>query len=413
MLPRLLPLCVTIVLAHQTWAALPEGYRKSVSVGQPTRIDWTFAVSNQSRTQPPDAWLKGYDSKTQTYELFVPAGLKKGEQAPAVLFISAGDEPQGWKAFEAVCKKQGIVFIGVRGAGNNVAGPKRVRIVLDVLDDVRRQLALDADRTYLAGFSGGGRIACSIGFALPEYIGGILPIGAGGGLRDEMWLRERASQRLSVAHIAGETDFNRGEVERWRTPFLKEMGVRSKVWIVPKLGHALPNDNTTAEAVAWLEETKKARADFAKRFPATRAIAEPARTADAKALLTEGRERLKEKTSLYRGLMQIKGVYERWPDLPEAKEAFKLLQEYEAKADRPWESDDIREQLRALTAEARTLGDYALNGLPPGSPYLKSRPDMLKRCVSLWQQVLDNTSEDATKEEAKRQLTALRKALGE
>ncbi|QJW98967.1 hypothetical protein FTUN_6562 [Frigoriglobus tundricola] len=39
------------------------------------------------------------------------------------------------------------MFVGVRGAGNNVTPPKRVRIVLDYLDDARRHLSRDADRT--------------------------------------------------------------------------------------------------------------------------------------------------------------------------------------------------------------------------------------------------------------------------
>ena len=40
-------------------------------------------------------------------------------------------------------------------------------MVLDVLDDVRHNVLIDPDRTYIAGISGGGRIACIVGFALP------------------------------------------------------------------------------------------------------------------------------------------------------------------------------------------------------------------------------------------------------
>ncbi|MFM8270871.1 MAG: hypothetical protein ACKODX_00835, partial [Gemmata sp.] len=65
------------------------------------------------------------------YELFVPDRRDAKRPVPAILFVSAGDEPAGWKACEKVCKDGGFVFVGVRGAGNSVPAPKRVRIVLD------------------------------------------------------------------------------------------------------------------------------------------------------------------------------------------------------------------------------------------------------------------------------------------
>ena len=62
-----------------------------------------------------------------------------------------------------------------------------------------------------------------------------MPICAGGELREESWLRQRVIDRLSVALLTGEKDFNRGEVERWRATYLTEVGVRNKVWVVSDL----------------------------------------------------------------------------------------------------------------------------------------------------------------------------------
>src|SRR5262249_25455661 len=155
----------------------------------------------------------------QTYELFVPAAKDK-KPLPLILFVSPNNDASGWKSFESVCKQQGILFAGAHGAGNNCPGQKRVRIILDVLDDVRRNYPVDPDRTYVPGFSGGGRIACAIVFALPELFGGAMPICASGDLREETWLRHRVQDRLSVALLTGQTDFNRGEVERLRGPYL-------------------------------------------------------------------------------------------------------------------------------------------------------------------------------------------------
>jgi hypothetical protein len=411
-LPRLVFAAqLALVLAPSFTAAAPAtGYSAKVSVSGPTRLDWTFVSSNRSLAEPPADMLgKDFDSTKQSYELFVPARKDAKTPVPAIVFVSAGDEPAGWKAFESLCKEKGFVFVGVRGAGNNVPGPKRVRIVLDCLDDVRRQIPLDPDRTYVSGFSGGARIACAVGFALPEHFGGVLPLCAGGDLRDEQWLRFRAADRLSAALITGETDFNRGEVERWKGPMWKELGVRTKVWTQPKLGHGMPSAATLAEAVAWLDEGAGARAALAKKFPASRATpdAELSRAEAAKALLKEGEELLAARATQYRGLMLVKGASERWPDTDAGKAARKLLESYEAKKEKPWEAEDIAELRKQFVAEARALGDYALNGIPTGSPYEKQRPAMARRAIELWSALVADTPDSELAKEGKKKVAEL------
>ena len=58
------------------------------------------------------------------------------------------------------------------------------------------------------GFSGGGRVACNIAFSLPEYFGGVIPIGSAGELRPENWLRKRCpgtQNRFLIEKLPGKT----------------------------------------------------------------------------------------------------------------------------------------------------------------------------------------------------------------
>jgi hypothetical protein len=406
-----LAVALVLVGASSAAAAPPPGYTATVTVSAPTRLDWTFTVTNRSLAEPPPTLLgKGYDSTQQSYELFLPPRKDLKQPVGAVVFVSAGDAPAGWKAFEPVCKELGLVFVGVRGAGNTVAPPRRCRIVLDCLDDLRRQVPLDPDRTYLSGFSGGGRIACGIAFALPEFFGGVLPLGAGGDLRAEPWLRHRTADRLSAALVTGQTDFNRGEVERWKGPYWSALGVRTKVWVRPNSGHAIPPPATLLEAVRWLDEGRKSRVAAAKKAPASRAAAGavPTREDAAKALLAEGRAKLAERATQYRGLMLVKGAADRWPDTEPGKAARKLLGEYEAKAERPWEADDFAEQRVQMTAEARSLGDYALNGVPAGSPYEKLRSAMAARAIDLWTALVKENPDSQLAKEGTKLVAELR-----
>lgn len=393
-------------------AATGPGYHQKVAVSAPTRLDWTFVLTNRSLDPPPAGWLPDYDSRKQHYELYVPPRRDRKKPLPVILFISPSDQPMGWKPFARLCKQQGFLFAGPHGAGNDCEQRKRVRIVLDVLDDVRRNYPTDPDRTYVAGFSGGGRMALAVGCALPELFGGILPIGAGGFLRNESWLRQRAIDRLSVALLTGTGDFNRAEVERFRGPQLKDVGVRTRVWVQPGLGHAIPPDAVILAAIRWLEGGTRARQTLAKKYPAMRLAgdAAPTRGAQARALLDEGKKRLEEPATAYSGLMLLKGCMERWPDLEEGRAARKILLEYDARTERPWDKDDIAEQRRFLIAEARALSAYASG--PLRKEYAKMRPDMIQRALELWRKIQADAPDSPAGREANKLIPALEKLAG-
>lgn len=400
---RVAAVVLVVALAAPARADRKPGFTANVPVAAPTRIDWTFAVTNRTVADPPPTLLDpGYASAKQSFDLYLPPRPDAAKEVPAIVFVSAGNDAAGWKAFEPTCTKLGIAYVAVRGAGNNVPPPQRVRIVLDCLDELRRNVPVDPDRTYIAGFSGGGRMACAIGFALPEYFGGILPLCASGELREEPWLRHRAADRLSAALVTGPGDFNRGEVALWRGPFWRDLGIRTKVWEQPGLGHALPSAATLGQAVAWLEEDRPRRAALAKKHPATRADARTPAAAQPSLLLDEAKAKAADPKTAFAGLMLAKGVSARWPDRPEGKAARDWLVEYDARGNRAWEKDDIAEQRRTLVAEAKSLSDYALKGVPANSPYLKSRPDMARRAISLWEKVIDDSPGSADAATGKR-----------
>lgn len=410
-MPRFAAVVLVLFAAHHASAAPPAaGYTQKVSVSGPTRLDWTFVVSNQSLADPP-AKLAGadYDPKKQSYDLFLPERKDPKKPIPAIIWVSASDNATGWNVLEKLCKEKGIAYIGVREAGNGVPPPKRVRIVLDCFDDLRRQVPLDPDRTYIGGFSGGARMACAVGFALPEYFGGVIPVCAGGTMRDEPWLRHRIIDRVSAALVTGADDFNRGEVERWKGTMWKDMGVRTKVWVEPDYGHSMPPAATFAAVLKWLDDDAPRRAATAKKFPTTRATPDGAlaREQGAKAVFDEAKTLLNDKATLHRGLMQLKGAAARWSDLASGKAALKLLTEYDAKKDRPWEVDDLAEQRKQIAAEARGLGEYALRGIVVGSQYEKQRPDIANRSIDLWRVLIDDAPTSEFGKEGKKWLADL------
>ena len=408
-----LGLFLAAVYVSRAAAAAPlPGYHAKIAVATPTRLDWTFTLSNRSLVEPPADWTPDYDATKQTYELFVPPRKDPKAALPVILFVSPSNAPMGWKSFEKICKEQGFLFIGPHGAGNDCPPRKRVRIVLDALDDVRRNFPVDADRTYITGFSGGGRIACIVAFALPDLFGGAMPICASGDLREESWLRHRVMDRLSVALLTGQNDFNRGEVERLRGPYLTAVGVRTKVWTQPNLGHGVPGDKTLAEALKWLDEGLTKRQELAKSYPASRTLgdAAPSRADMAKALLDEGKKKMAKSETVYAGLMLVQGCFQRWPDLPAGNEAKEILFNFEAKPNKPWELEDLAEQRKFLVAKARALDAYASGDLP--NQYLKMRQDMARQAAEMWKQIVADGPDTDAGREGKKRIPELEKLAG-
>ncbi|HKI38256.1 MAG TPA: hypothetical protein VKA46_40755 [Gemmataceae bacterium] len=165
---------LSAALAAPAAAAPPTGFQDKVQIAGPTRLDWKFVASAfgaNAAKLPAD-----YDSRQQHYQLYVPRDYDAARTWPLVVFISPGDGPLGWRSWQKPCERAGALFCAPYAAGNGCPAGQRVRIVLDMLDDVRRHYRIDPDQTYLTGFSGGGRMACTIAFALPEYFGGVAPV---------------------------------------------------------------------------------------------------------------------------------------------------------------------------------------------------------------------------------------------
>lgn len=413
--PRIHSLLMTMVVIPAVYAfsddRAPTGHIAQCRVTKATRLDWVFALANQSPAEVPPGLLENYDSTKQRFELYVPAGAGSRAAAPLILFISPGQKATGLSQFRTLCDREGVVFASPHRVGNQTPGPRRIRIVMDTLDEVRRRIKIDPDRTYIGGFSGGGRIAMSIAMALPEYFGGVIPVCAGGQLRTEPWLRERVISRLRIALLTGENDFNRGEIERMTQTLFSGIGVTSRVWTAERIGHAIPSGTTLDEAFAWLEGGLKDRQTLARTFPASRIADAPSRSEWTQRLLAEAEARLKADKSPYAGLMQLKGIHVRWNDLPEAQQALKILLEYDSANDRPWEAEDIVEQRRFLIAQARGVDSYATGPLP--KQYQKQKTNMINAAIRLWSQVVADGQDQGAVTEGTRRIPVLKSILDE
>ncbi len=327
-----------------------------IAVAAPTRLDWAFAAGDfgpEGKNLPND-----YNARAQRYQLNMPKDYNANKSWPLVLFISAGAGPAGWNNFRQTCNERDMFFCSPYKAGNGTPAAARMHIILDALDDVRRKYRIDPERTYVAGFSGGGRVACTLAYYLPEYFGGVIPICGTNPPPRLTHLRHRLRDRLSVALVTGETDFNRKENELYMQPFLDELGVRSKVWVA-KMGHALPNATVIDEVVGWLEADVKRRRDDVTAWPdlAVAADKTPSSDEQAAAQLRAARAALAKDEQIWRGVALLQGGIARWPGSDGGKQAAALLKQV-ANDDRLLKHIEVQgaeDEQRFLSAQAKAF----------------------------------------------------------
>ena len=328
--------------------------RARVPVSQPTRIDWLYPVLGHSPADAPEGLLGGgYDSTTQRYDLYAPGENALAERFPLVLFIPFQDQPMGWDYLGPICARERVIYVEPYRAGNRTPIARRIRIALDCLDDVRRRYPVDPDRTYVAGYSGGAATAVMIGFALPEYFGGVIAASTHFPPPHSAWRIDRLRSGLSIASIVGEKEVPGFEMPRVQTPIFEALGIRMRTHVIPRLGHAAPPPASFSAAFRWLDAAAAARREMAGQREALRINDNPTRQQWAQRALRETNQLLEDDSQKHIGLGLASEIARRWSDLPAAEVARQILASHQAEPERPWEEVARRERIEVtrLTAQ--------------------------------------------------------------
>ena len=144
---------------------------------------------------------KTYDfkdaGKEMEYALFVPSAYDRAKKSPLIVALHGlGGNAQGmlrYGGFTDLAEKHGYILVapmgynsrGWYGARPLVKGkdddPKNLselseKDVMNVLDIVKKEYSIDADRIYLLGHSMGGGGAWHLGIKYPDIWAGVAPI---------------------------------------------------------------------------------------------------------------------------------------------------------------------------------------------------------------------------------------------
>jgi len=189
------------------------------------------------------------EDSTQSYALYLPSTYTRDRAwSLLIAFHPAARGRAMVEKYRAAAEQYGYIVAGSNTSRN---GPMTVSdaAVRAMSGDLGRRFAIDADRIYLTGMSGGARVALQVAL-LNKNIAGVIASSAG--YPDA---KPRSAVPFPIFGTAGTDDFNYLEMRQ-----LDRKLTSPHRLAVFNGGHTLPPDDVALEAIEWMElQAMKAR----------------------------------------------------------------------------------------------------------------------------------------------------------
>ena len=232
---------------------------------------------------------KPYVLADESFELYVPElapadtkdpskeskNAKPGDKETPyglLVWVSPSEDGAPPANFLSVLDKHKVIWVGANKTGNEHKMDRRLGLALDAAANVIKRYAIDPQRVYVGGASGGGRVASMLAPNFPDvFNGGYYIVGCNYfrplpspdnpevGWRSSFNppLRrnlEAARKHLRVVMLTGETDDNRLQtLATYKSGYTKDNFEHVTYLEVPKMGHTLPDAEWFEKGLLALE----------------------------------------------------------------------------------------------------------------------------------------------------------------
>jgi dienelactone hydrolase len=203
---------------------------------------------------------RSLDLAAERFMLYVPPRAPPGGYGLIVFTPPWNDAhlPPGWAG---VLDREGVIFVSAVNSGNdaNTVG-RREPLALIAEANVARLYAVDPQRVWTAGFSGGAHVALRLAMGYPDVFDGALlnagadPIGdAGAPLPPrDLFARFRAASRL--VYVTGDKDTARQAMDTDSLGSMRQWCVAGvEVDSMPGAGHQVADAAALARALTLLQ----------------------------------------------------------------------------------------------------------------------------------------------------------------
>jgi dienelactone hydrolase len=225
---------------------------------KPATIDWNFDLSQEK------------------FSIFVPRNYKGNEPFGLLVFLSPDDvcvvPPPGW---EKILQEQKLIFVAPQKVGNNQNVSRRVGLAILAAVKMQELAAINTNRIYASGFSGGARMASYAAFIRPSLFSGVLgmcgaqfpakvPRVQATRTDDYGWFTldapqvAEAKKKVRFVLITGANDFRYGNIlDIFNGGFQKD-GYDVKLIDVPGMQHTTCPASALRDGILFLDQKSEA-----------------------------------------------------------------------------------------------------------------------------------------------------------
>lgn len=188
------------------------------------------------------------------WEVYAPPADVHDEPPGVLVYISpsmSGRPPAEWLA---VMREQNLIWVAANQSGNEVATAARIMMAVTGLRAIDQEYAIDTERVYLSGFSGGGRTAGLTMGLYPELFRGAIYICGVNFWDDDVGAAalERIRDNAYV-FLTGTRDFNQADTGRVFRRYRSAGVERALPMVIRGLGHELPGADDFTRAIDYLD----------------------------------------------------------------------------------------------------------------------------------------------------------------
>lgn len=205
------------------------------------------------------------DPKRERFFVYAPPGYSPGQPWGVIVYISPVDVPALPRGWEGVLARNQLLFVCAQSAGNECEPRRRNGLAVMAALEMLANYSIDAQRVYVAGLSGGARVAGTLAFYQGDVFRGTIqscgcdfvqPIA--GANPEDLINPTPAELREAKAHekfvfITGPQDYCQADVIDVYKRGYAAQGFQCKLLDVPGMGHQDCDASTLQRALDFLK----------------------------------------------------------------------------------------------------------------------------------------------------------------
>lgn len=192
--------------------------------------------------------------KILAWRIHVPPDYDPANPPGVLAYVSPSDSgalPARWRR---VMDSENLIWVAADRSGNRTAVARRIAYVPLGISIVDERYALDPGRVYVAGFSGGAKVAGIVAVLYPQMLRGAIYIGGAEFFNEDAaaFDADRMQQNRYV-FIAGSTDFNLRLARSVHARYARVGITGIEFLTLVGKGHVLPGRTRMLDAVRFLD----------------------------------------------------------------------------------------------------------------------------------------------------------------